>query len=337
MKLQDIPETCVCEICGAEQYSSQFLRKGWRDAGKTLSSRCNTCREQHKGKPREDLWKKVEGVATANCTGCDKAKPLSEFPTRRTKHGDIPHARCYDCKNERQRDQKQKFKYFIDPKTGNQRCNTCFRFFPPDQFVNKQTGAVTAKCDVCLSKERVRHRNKKIAYGERETPLTRFCPRCKQTKSKEEFAISRARADGLHTYCKVCSALRSQERRGSPVGRMMTMLTHLRSKCKKQNIPFDLDIEYLSTLYVDVCPALGLKLDYYVKGHSAWNSPSIDRFYPEVGYVKGNVSIISNRANTLKLDATVEEVEAVARWMRNVVSSHMNSSDTIKFGVVNAL
>lgn len=56
------------------------------------------------------------------------------------------------------------------------------------------------------------------------------------------------------------------------------------------------------------CPVLGLSLkrgDYGAK----YNSPSIDRIIPGLGYTKGNVRIISYRANWLKNNATPEEIE----------------------------
>lgn len=47
------------------------------------------------------------------------------------------------------------------------------------------------------------------------------------------------------------------------------------------------------------------------------DSPSIDRFKPMLGYTRSNVAIICWRCNNLKRDATADELEAVARWMRN--------------------
>ncbi|MGH7743724.1 MAG: hypothetical protein ACREQ5_02740 [Candidatus Dormibacteria bacterium] len=45
-------------------------------------------------------------------------------------------------------------------------------------------------------------------------------------------------------------------------------------------------------------------------------APSLDRLNPKRGYVKGNVVIISRRANTIKSDGTIAEHAAVIRYMR---------------------
>jgi hypothetical protein len=59
---------------------------------------------------------------------------------------------------------------------------------------------------------------------------------------------------------------------------------------------------------------LGTKLEFSFNGVSP-NSPSIDKFIPERGYVPGNVSVISHRANWLKNSASIEEVQMVLDWM----------------------
>jgi hypothetical protein len=54
------------------------------------------------------------------------------------------------------------------------------------------------------------------------------------------------------------------------------------------------------------------------EGDDRNNSPSLDRIVPELGYVEGNVVWISNRANILKRDATWEELQRVAEWLKSV-------------------
>ena len=64
------------------------------------------------------------------------------------------------------------------------------------------------------------------------------------------------------------------------------------------------------------CPVLAIPLFRQLgrKG-GCDNSPSLDRIVPHLGYVKDNVVVISNRANRLKGDATLDEVERIADWL----------------------
>ena len=63
---------------------------------------------------------------------------------------------------------------------------------------------------------------------------------------------------------------------------------------------------------------LGIPIEIGNKGIWKDNSPSIDRKIPSLGYMKGNIWVISYRANRIKNDATVEELELLAKGMRKV-------------------
>lgn len=89
------------------------------------------------------------------------------------------------------------------------------------------------------------------------------------------------------------------------------ILSRLKFRAKSQGIPFDLD--ETDIVIPDVCPVLGIALVWNQgKGYHP-NSPSVDKITPTKGYIKGNVRVISARANLLKNDATVEELTAVLR------------------------
>ncbi len=79
-------------------------------------------------------------------------------------------------------------------------------------------------------------------------------------------------------------------------------------RSRAKNLPFD--IEKTDIVVPEVCPVLGIKLEK-AYGRMADNSPSLDRVRPELGYVKGNVRVISQRANRLKCDATAAELKLV--------------------------
>lgn len=61
-----------------------------------------------------------------------------------------------------------------------------------------------------------------------------------------------------------------------------------------------------------VCPVLGILLECNEKAGPAESSPSLDRIDPGLGYVPGNVRVISFRANRLRSDGTADELRAVA-------------------------
>lgn len=66
-----------------------------------------------------------------------------------------------------------------------------------------------------------------------------------------------------------------------------------------------------------ICPVLGIKI--YPSTHKiAAHSPSLDRIDNRLGYIKGNVRVISFRANSLKSDATKEELFLVLKDLRKI-------------------
>lgn len=68
------------------------------------------------------------------------------------------------------------------------------------------------------------------------------------------------------------------------------------------------------------CPVFGTDL-VFEKGRNKNFSPSLDRLDASRGYVKGNIALISWRANNIKGNATVDEVQRVALWMNNAVQT----------------
>lgn len=65
------------------------------------------------------------------------------------------------------------------------------------------------------------------------------------------------------------------------------------------------------------CPVIGLRLKPS-KGRAGPASPSLDRINPRRGYVRGNVIVVSWRANEIKKDATPAELERVAAFYRQI-------------------
>jgi hypothetical protein len=89
------------------------------------------------------------------------------------------------------------------------------------------------------------------------------------------------------------------------------MLSSAKGRAKKFNLPFSFTIADFDI--PQYCPILGLELEVG-DGRPGLNSPSLDRIIPNLGYVKGNVEVISYRANKIKSDATPEELQKIADY-----------------------
>lgn len=69
----------------------------------------------------------------------------------------------------------------------------------------------------------------------------------------------------------------------------------------------------------EFCPLLGVKLQPG-KNFKCPTSPSLDKMKPELGYVPGNVWVVSYRANTLKNDASLAELQMLVAGLVHVLS-----------------
>jgi hypothetical protein len=103
---------------------------------------------------------------------------------------------------------------------------------------------------------------------------------------------------------------RSEYRQNNPVKQL---LVNARSRAKKRGIIFEL-VE-ADIIIPEVCPILGIPL--FVTGYRpTGNSPTLDQIIPGTGYVKDNVCVISHKANTMKQNNTIEDLERFLRYMR---------------------
>lgn len=64
-------------------------------------------------------------------------------------------------------------------------------------------------------------------------------------------------------------------------------------------LAFTIDPHYLDSIFPTdyLCPVFGTQMEW---GGNKDTSPSLDRIFPAIGYVPGNVMWISTYANTLK-------------------------------------
>ena len=97
--------------------------------------------------------------------------------------------------------------------------------------------------------------------------------------------------------------------------------SRVKSRAKKMGIPFNLEVSDI--VIPEACPVLGIKLVTTNQGQGYHtNSPSLDKIDPNKGYTKGNVRVISARANLLKNDATAHELRLVLVDLERIENDH---------------
>ncbi len=117
--------------------------------------------------------------------------------------------------------------------------------------------------------------------------------------------LERSRASAKRHYEKNRDKIIEQQRSWRARRTEGYLLSAARRRAKSRGIPFNLSVDDICI--PERCPVLGLPID---RNAAKWadNTPSLDRVDPRKGYVKGNVRVISRRANLLKNDATTDEL-----------------------------
>lgn len=85
---------------------------------------------------------------------------------------------------------------------------------------------------------------------------------------------------------------------------------HIRKQAKKKGLVFNLELADI--IFPEYCPVLGIKLE---RGRSD-NSYSVDRIKNELGYIKGNILIVSLLANRIKNSSTPDEIIKVGEFYK---------------------
>lgn len=84
------------------------------------------------------------------------------------------------------------------------------------------------------------------------------------------------------------------------------------TKARARKWGFEHDITAEDIIIPEVCPLLNIPLQISDKRTSS-GSPSVDRIDSSKGYIKGNVWVISHKANTIKSDATLQELQELTK------------------------
>lgn len=160
------------------------------------------------------------------------------------------------------------------------------------------------------------------------------CSVCNELKSFDDFYKAKGNKYGFHYKCKSCcleynrsrievTRVQQTERREANRDKVnqynndwliknpeKAILKQVKNRAKRYNIEFNLDITDI--IIPEVCPLLEISIIRGDKDDYS-QSPSLDRIDPSKGYVKGNVRVISMKANTMKNSASKELLETFCK------------------------
>ena len=187
------------------------------------------------------------------------------------------------------------------------KCCQCGQIKPLEEFVkdNRRKDGHSTLCKEC---KRARDRAK---YQERKND-----PEYHTKKLEHQARYRKNHKEQIDTYSYEYNARpevierkaewhQEKNNKKSITDKIESMLVRAKNRSEEKNVPFNITIEDIT--FTEICPLLNIPLNW--KGGSRdKDTPSLDRIIPELGYVKGNVRIISNLANMMKSYASAQEL-----------------------------
>ena len=181
-------------------------------------------------------------------------------------------------------------------------CGETTSDFSPDK---RSTDGLASACRPC------RRDKQRAVYAagnpNMDIPEKITCSKCEETKPVSEYYTDKRRATGHQSQCKSCQ---KEWRDGK--GPEYHLWRAARHRARMKGLPFTIEPDDI--IIPETCPAIGIVIEKGI-GKLHAGSPSLDRIKPELGYVPGNTAVISHRANSMKQDASIEELEKLYKWL----------------------
>ncbi len=150
------------------------------------------------------------------------------------------------------------------------------------------------------------------------------CWKCKVVQSLENFAKNRSKSNGHSAECRACVKAYNKQhvienaeyyRQYRQKKRNLDLAWYLflecRTRARRKGLTFNLDPADI--VIPAVCPVFGFS--FRVGRENRDFAASVDRIDSELGYVKGNVRVISYLANRMKSNASENQLRQFALWI----------------------
>ena len=133
--------------------------------------------------------------------------------------------------------------------------------------------------------------------------------------------IRREPSDLFHNKVKSCGCIRKKAN-----GLSHTIEYRMWKSAQERSIKkgWDFNIELSDIKIPNICPLLEISLIKHSTRDRHYDAPSLDRIDSTKGYTKDNIWVISHRANQIKNDATVDELEKITFNFKQLLQEKKN-------------
>lgn len=223
-------------------------------------------------------------------------------------------------------------------------CKKCGQELPLTEFENsKNKDGHLNVCKKCRSAQK----RLNIQLNKEHSEDVKICPVCGQELNISEFKLDSRMVDGRYWMCRSCYKHHDSINKGKDKNyfkklriqlcpeyrnhinelknknRIKNLESSILQQCKKRamskGLEFNLTLEDI--VIPEKCPILEVPFVQGTKENYMY-TPSIDRIDNSKGYVKGNIQIISMKANTMKNSASFEELQ---KFCKNILRYSPNN------------
>lgn len=163
-----------------------------------------------------------------------------------------------------------------------------------------------------------------------------LCHDCLQYKDESEFSAHGSTNPVRHNRRHICRSCTTERQRKHDINlengkKLEKCLKHrllgAKDRAAKQNIPFDLELQYIIDLWhiqKGVCALSNLPMTFELKQGRTPTNVSIDKIDRELGYIKGNVQLVCMACNQIKSDMNEHEMY---NFCKNIVKCYEDKNN----------
>jgi len=153
-----------------------------------------------------------------------------------------------------------------------------------------------------------------------ETGKSNVCKSCKKIQVNKSSRYKDYKAKHKKQYSEDFEYRELMKKRAAKFrneNNSKVLVSQAKARSSKFQLDFNIDISDI--IIPTHCPILNIKLSRG-NGVKSNSSPSLDRIDNCLGYIRGNVRVISNLANSMKRDATKEQLLMFAKNIENYLN-----------------